>query len=68
LTWGQRDGDPGGDPCRVHYTSFFVGRKVDVLEHRLRAGEVDGLQQYLDSCEHARRSDAEKHEAPKPAR
>src|SRR5882672_3911080 len=56
-TWGQRtEGE-----CTLRYTSFFVGRKADVLDNR----GVDGLESYVHSCLDRHRDDSVgKHEAP----
>jgi hypothetical protein len=43
--WGHRAG--GEDVCSLRYTSFFVGRKADVLDNR----GVDNWERYVDSCD-----------------
>jgi hypothetical protein len=58
-TWGQ--GTYGYGACTLRYTSFFVGRKADVLDNR----GVDGFERYVDSA--CRDDRLRKHEAPKPA-
>ena len=50
--WGQRAG--GEDACALRYTSFFVGRKADVLENR----GVDNWEHYLDSCDARQKNEA----------
>jgi len=59
-TWGQ--GTYGYGACTLRFTSFFVGRKADVLDNR----GVDGLERYIDSV--CSTTESEKHEAPKTAR